>query len=98
MYTLRRILRDGTEFNFALGKSYSVIRKDSVSTEEWNSLSIRYWGSKFEETIKSEKPEVAERDCSAFVISEHGSDYHFILPWQQNYIKTERGHTFSKLS
>lgn len=103
MYTLRRILKDGYEHNFFLGKSYTVIRKDSVSEEEWNEASSHYWGPSYnlhrasidEKSAKVDN--IPELSCFAFVVSENGSDYYFVLPSQQNYIMTSDGKTFSNI-
>jgi hypothetical protein len=100
MYTLRRILKDGYEYNFFLGKNYTLIRKDSVSEEEWNEVSSHYWGPSYNKHRTAEDKtvdNVPEISCFAFVVSENGSDYHFILPWQQNYIMTSDGKTFSNI-
>lgn len=104
MYTLRRIHREGQESNFYLGKNYSVLLKEKASKEEWDAISIRYWGKTYEdmlsEVIEDGAPhvsEVAERDCFGFVIAENGETF-FLLPWQQNYIMTESGKTFSNLT
>ena len=86
MYTLRRILEDGYEHNFLLGKHYTLILKERVSEEEWDSVSKSYWGETYTDVRADRKPDerVAERDCIGFINSEN--ETYFILPWQKNYI------------
>lgn len=100
MYTLRRILEDGYEYNFALGNTYTVILKDRVKKEKWIEVSKDFWGQSYEDSLKiySLEPESknAESSCYGFIIAEDGT-HHFLLPWQQNYIMTVGGKTFSHL-
>jgi len=101
MYTLRRILEDGYEYNFLLGNSYTVIQKDRVKINEWDDVSKDYWGESYEKNkttvdLKEKSPEHAEQACYGFIKAEYGT-MHFLLPWQQNYIMTSGGKTFSHL-
>ena len=97
MYTLRRILEDGYEYNFLLGKSYTLILKERVSKEEWDAISERYWGESYSKMRLPDDKNVkdSERDCFGFVQAE-GLEL-FLLPWQKNYIMID-GKTFSTLS
>lgn len=97
MFTLRRVLEDGYEFNFLLGKSYTLILKERVSKEEWSVISKNYWGETYNERVLCEKDLKNEvRCCFGFIQSEY--EEHFLLPWQKNYIMAESGKTFSNLS
>lgn len=112
MYTLRRILENGYEYNFFLGDSYTLLRKEHLSEEEWDTTSKSYWGETYsykKEVAVPKEPvgkmgdvpenpssQIPERDCYAFILTGKG-EYHFILPWQRNYIMTESGKTFSRL-
>ena len=95
MYTLRRILENGFEYNFQLGKNYTLILKERVSEEEWKKVSENYWS---ENCFNTNTPEKDKHifECYGFVRSESGEDY-FLLPWQKNYIMTESGKTFYHL-
>ncbi len=95
MYTLRRILEDGYEHNFLLGKNYTLILKDRVSKEEWDAVSKNYWGETYSKRVLQEEKRNAERDCVGFINSENGE--HFILPWQKNYIMID-GKTFYRFN
>lgn len=98
MYTLRRMFGCGQETNFALGNAYSVSLKAKLSQNEWDDLSTHYWGVAYEKNKNSTTIEqVAERDCYGFVTDDKGGHY-FLLPWQENYIMTESGKTFSNLT
>lgn len=96
MYTLRRILENGTETHFLLGNMYSSIMK-SRAEKEFDVISKDYWGESYEKKKENIKPDnIAERDCYGFIIAEDGT-HHFLLPWQENYIMTSGGKTFSHL-
>lgn len=95
MYTLRRILEDGYEHNFLLGKNYTLILKNRVSEKEWEDVSVNYWGETYFKRVLNEEERNAERDCIGFINSEY--ETHFILPWQKNYIMIE-GKTFYKFN
>lgn len=87
MYTLRRILEDGYEYNFLLGSTYTVIMKEKVSQDEWDAVSRNYWGEIYDSKKLYPDGETnnPERDCYGFIRSEDGT-WHFLLPWQKNYI------------
>lgn len=95
MYTLRRILEDGTEYNFCLGNNYTVIRKEAVDIEIWDRASRDYWGEDYSPLVNNTEKQSPSRDCYAFVIADDGTN-HFVLPWQQNYIVNKFGDTFHK--
>ncbi len=86
MHTLVRELEDNTTSYFTLGESYSVIKKESVSKEEWDRISRDYWGEAYQSAKTGDR--VPERDCTGFVIGENGT-WHFLLPWQKNFIITK---------
>lgn len=86
MYTLRTILKTGEQHNKALGDSYSIVwRIDSL--KEFTKISKIFFGDDDD-----------HGDVFAFITSDGGSEIIPIRKNRDNYIMTEKGQTFSRLS
>lgn len=85
MYTLRKITKDGLEMNFNLGNSYTLVTKERNSEA-------------FEKDMKAiPYVDIEERGIYGIVWSQD-SQMNLLYDYQQSYIMTESGKTFSNVS
>lgn len=89
MYTLRKILTSEVEFNYLLGKAYSVVLREK-SEEQFMSL--------YSDFFKTSLVEGKEDNCYGFVSGEENSILIPLFKDQRSYIMTDSGKTLSNLT
>lgn len=85
MFVLRRTMNDGTERNFNLGDSYTLIDKDSSRDA-------------FEIHMKCEQFNPDKGEIYAFVTGDNKYKGLPLYKGQKSYIMTSRGDTFANVS
>ena len=87
MYTLRRIAGSGTEFHFALGKSYTYV-DETKAPDDFNRMAVEVYGTTGE----------GEPKTYAFVTDEGGQNIYPLYEGQAAFIMHENGKTFANVS
>jgi len=85
MYTLRKINQQNIEMNISLGKAYNYVGKVESPKE-------------FERILNGSFKDVDKDIVYAFIIDENGKEIYPLYTTHKNYIMTESGKTFAKVS